>query len=62
MCEPTKAAIEFANLPLSLPPLARGIPPLFLSNDARMRSFSLIRPPNHLAAYGGLGGFPKKSG
>jgi hypothetical protein len=29
---------------------------------ARMRSFSLIRPPNHLAAYGGLGEFPKKSG
>jgi hypothetical protein len=24
--------------------------------------FSLIRPPNHLAVYGGLGVFPKKSG
>jgi hypothetical protein len=51
-----------------LPPLeilaqGTGIP-ILLSNGhlARMRSFSLIRPPNHLAIYGGLGEFPKKSG
>jgi hypothetical protein len=56
-----------ASLPRKgLPPLeilaqGTGIP-IFLSNEAfcRMRNFSLIRPPNHLAVYGGLGEFPKK--
>jgi hypothetical protein len=43
---------------LSLP--CKGLPPLEI--PARMRNFSLIRPPNHLAVYGGLGEFPKKSG
>jgi hypothetical protein len=33
----------------------------FASFLPRMRNFSLIRPPNHLAVYGGLGEFPKKS-